>query len=242
MLIRTQSAANSRPIASVKEKMTKNQTAMPEALEPAVADAEARLAKAQAQLASVESHAAEAAQESNDILQRLTAGDLTVTVDDMVKAAPEAERRAAVVPHYRKAAAAAEQALRTARTNALVARIQSGAAGLLTDEQLEKRLAPTVADLADVFVRVEEDMKQAMRARLQVINSLVDTTAHGPSYMFPNGQPDSPLQIHKSAGQDRFEVDGVVYRDYLPQGVVKVVIDKALHEVERRKSAEVDSH
>lgn len=222
--------------------MTKNQTAKPEAHEPAVADAEARLAEAQAQLDSVESHAAEAAQESKDILQRLTAGDMTITVDDMVRAAPEAERRAAVVPHYRKAVAAAEQALRSARTNAMVARIQSGAAGLLTDEQLEKRLAPVVVDLADVFVRVEEDMEQAMAARLQVINSLAATTAHGPSYMFPNGQPDSPLQIHKSAGEDRFEVDGVEYRNYLPQGVVKVVVDKAFDEVERRRSAEGESH
>jgi len=206
--------------------------------ESAEAEAMTRLTAAQAQLSVVEDDAAEAARVAADIHERVSSGDTSVAVDDIVKAVPEAERRAAVVPHYRKAVGAAEQALRLARTADLVDRIESGAAGLLTDKQLEERLAPAESELVDIFLGIEEKVVGAMRARLQVISSLAVTTAHGPSYMLPHGQPDSPLQLHRSASPDRFEVNGVEYRDYLPRGVVQVVIDNALDEVDRRRNAE----
>lgn len=206
--------------------------------ETAEAEAMTRLTAAQAQLTVVENEAAEAARAAADIHERVSSGDTSVAVDDIVRAVPEAERRAAVVPHYRKAVGAAEQALRLARTADLVERIESGAAGLLTDIQLEKLFAPVESELVDIFLAIEEKVERAMRGRSQVISNLAATTANGPSYMLPHGQPDSPLQLHKSAGPDRFEVNGVEYRDYLPRGVVRVVIDNALDEVDRRRNAE----
>lgn len=201
----------------------------------AVAEAEARLADAIDQLSGVENEAAEASRAAVDIHKRVSAGDTTITVEDMVRAAPEAERRAAIVPYYRQAVSSAERALRLARTDALVDRIESGAVGLVTEKQLEDRLAPVVSELADLFGNIEEEIEHAMSARSEVISSLAVTTAHGPSYMLPHGQPDSPLQFHRSGSPDRFEVKGVEYPEYVPRGVVKVAVELALDEVDRRR-------
>jgi hypothetical protein len=218
--------------------MNKTKSTASDPQESAEAEAMRRLTEAQAQLSVVEDDAAEAARIAVEIHERVSSGDISVAVDDIVRAVPEAERRRAVVPHYRAAVGAAEQALRLARTADLVDRIESGAAGLLTGKQLEELFAPTESELADIFTGIEEKVERAMSARSQAISNLAVTTANGPSYMLPHGQPDSPLQLHKSAGPDRFEVNGVEYRDYLPRGVVKVVIDNALDEVDRRRKTD----
>ncbi|MFD0044938.1 hypothetical protein ACFVGV_07090 [Pseudarthrobacter scleromae] len=205
-----------------------------------IAQAEIRLADAKAQLLAVESEAAQATQAAKKILEMVSSGDTTITVDDFVRAAPEAERRAAIVPHYRKAVTAAEQALRKVKTDELIRSIESGVAGLLTYEQLKEKVQPYVQEIVDVIGRLELDLATSANARRAVIAELGGTTAGGPPYLLPNGQSDSPLQLQKS---DRtLTVNGVDYPDIFIKGVVSTAFDKAQVEVARRRDQSLEGH
>jgi hypothetical protein len=68
-----------------------------------------RLPAAQAQLSVDKGDVAEAVRVAVEIHERVISGDISVSVDDIVRADPEAERRAAAVPHYRKAVGAEQE-------------------------------------------------------------------------------------------------------------------------------------
>jgi hypothetical protein len=206
------------------------------------AQAEVRLADAQAQLLAVESEAARAAQVAKEMLEKVSSGDTAITVDDLVKAAPEAERRAAIVPHYRKAVAAAQQALRNVKTDELVSSIEAGSAGMLTYEQIQAKVMPYVKEIADVIDRLELDMAGSAEARKAVIAALGATTAHGPTNLLPNGQSDSPLQLNKSVWDRTLTVNGVDYPDIFPQAVSSMAFDKAQTEITRRRDQRKERH
>lgn len=201
-----------------------------------IAQAELRLAEAQAQLVAVESEAAQAAQVAKEMLERVGNGDTTITVDDLVRAAPEAERRAAIVPYYRKAVAAADSALRKVRTDEMVRSIETGSAGLLTYEQVQAKVEPYVQEIANVIGRLERELSVSADAHSVVFAALASTTAFGPRNLFPNGVSDSPLQVNKSMYDRTLSVNGVDYHDIRPETSSAGALDRVPAELARRRN------
>lgn len=200
----------------------------------AVANAEKALLEAGAKAQAAQQQAQAARSAAAHLQARLSQGDSSVSVEEIVAAGPEADRLETLAGAYGNAITGVEHALRVARTDAVLARVRGGEIRPRHERYDEH---PSIAaKLADNLDSVEASLEQEQKAMNQIMGSLQETTAYDSSwsYRYPQGDNSSPIQMDRNGS---FEVDSATFDTFSPENDIESILDETKTEMARRRRA-----
>ena len=204
-------------------------TAATAAVKAALDNQAAAIAKARQ--AAADSHTAAA--HMDHLEQRLTSGDASVDIAEMIDGKASAERLALLAGAYNDALPGYEAVIRQARTAETVAKVTGGA--IRTYAQMAEYVQALAVGIADDLEQLMPELQAEHDARAAIDAGLPDTTAYGDDrYRFPHGEHSSPIKVAR--GSDRYEVDGTTYSTSLDvDRTLKDVLEAAEDELNARK-------